>query len=244
MVREKAAPKKRAAAEPGESILDQSRQGAAEDPQETAEQPRPARRSAANAQGEAKETRRAKPKKRAAEEMSPSNPNNNDAADEEAAGKKEQSFLASSEGESDEVVGTGAAASQLAVPGGEALLSAQQPRESAAGHRGGAEPRVKRTKAGEAAIRQIMYYQSTHGLLIPRVPFQRLVKEIVQKEHSDKYRFESQALAALQEAAEQYLVSLCEDSNLCSIHAKRVTLFPRDMELAQRARPQVYPTTH
>lgn len=87
-----------------------------------------------------------------------------------------------------------------------------------------------------------MRYQNTHGLLVPKVAFQRLVKDIVHKNHSDKFRFESQALAALQEAAEMFLVSLCEDSNLCAIHAKRKTLFAKDVQLSQRAVPQQYQT--
>eukprot|EP00930_Biecheleria_cincta_P059874 TRINITY_DN4558_c0_g1_i1.p1 TRINITY_DN4558_c0_g1~~TRINITY_DN4558_c0_g1_i1.p1 ORF type:complete len:197 (-),score=44.14 TRINITY_DN4558_c0_g1_i1:623-1213(-) len=196
MVREKAVPKKRAAAEPAESILGHSGQSAAADPQRTAEQPRPAKRHAADAQGESKETRRVKPRRSADEEMRLSNPKSKDAADEDAAGPKQLSFLANME-ESDEVVVTDAADSQLAVPGREAVSSTQQPHESAAGQQERAEPRLKRSKAGEAAIRQITFHQNTHGLLIPRVPCQRLVKELVQREHSDKYRFHSQALVAL-----------------------------------------------
>jgi histone H3 len=72
-------------------------------------------------------------------------------------------------------------------------------------------------------------------LLIPRLPFQRLVREIAQDFKHD-LRFQSSAVAALQEASEGYLVSLFEDANLCALHAKRVTVMPRDMELARRIR--------
>ena len=67
------------------------------------------------------------------------------------------------------------------------------------------------------------------------MPFQRLVREIAQT-YSLYLRFQSGAILALQEAAEAYLVGLLEDSNLCAIHAKRVTIMPRDMQLARRIR--------
>ena len=63
------------------------------------------------------------------------------------------------------------------------------------------------------------------------MPFQRLVREITQT-YSPYLQFQSGAILALQEAAEAYLVGLLEDSNLCAIHAKRVTIMPRDMQLA------------
>ncbi|GKD65968.1 histone H3.2-like protein, partial [Tanacetum coccineum] len=49
-------------------------------------------------------------------------------------------------------------------------------------------------------------------------------------------RFQSSAVAALQEASEAYLAGLFEDTNLCAIHAKRVTIIPKDMQLARRIR--------
>lgn len=66
-------------------------------------------------------------------------------------------------------------------------------------------------------------------------PFQRLVREIAQEFIHD-IRFQSTAISALQEATESYLVSLFEDTNLCAIHAKRVTIMPKDIHLAQRIR--------
>ncbi len=71
--------------------------------------------------------------------------------------------------------------------------------------------------------------------LIRRLPFQRLVKEIAQDFKTD-IRFQSTALLAVQEACEAYLVGLFEDTNLCAIHARRVTIQPRDIQLARRIR--------
>jgi histone H3/H4 len=72
-------------------------------------------------------------------------------------------------------------------------------------------------------------------LLIRKLPFQRLVREIA-TEFKQEVRFQSQAVLALQEAAEAYLVSLFEDTNLCAIHAKRVTIMSKDLQLAKRIR--------
>ena len=84
-------------------------------------------------------------------------------------------------------------------------------------------------------MRQIRKYQKSTDLLIRKLPFQRLVREIAQGFKND-LRFQSTALLALQEAAEAYLVSLFEDTNLCAIHAKRVTIMPKDIQLARRIR--------
>lgn len=54
-------------------------------------------------------------------------------------------------------------------------------------------------------------------------------------------RFQSAAIMALQEAAEAYLVGLFEDSNLCAIHAKRITIMPKDLQLARRIRGEASP---
>ena len=88
---------------------------------------------------------------------------------------------------------------------------------------------------GTVALREIRKYQKTTELLIRKVPFQRLVREIAQDFKQD-LRFQSTAILALQEAAESYLVGVFEDTNLCAIHAKRVTIMPRDMQLARRIR--------
>ena len=95
--------------------------------------------------------------------------------------------------------------------------------------------KAKRFRAGTVALQQIRKYQKGTDLLIKKRPFQRLVKEIAQ-EFFPNLRFQSHALAALQEASEAYIVRLFEDTNLCCIHAKRVTIYARDMQLARRIR--------
>ena len=95
----------------------------------------------------------------------------------------------------------------------------------------------RRYRAGIVALKEIRRYQKSAELLIRKFPFQRLVREIAQKLRSD-LRFQSAAVMALQEASESYLVGLFEDTNLCALHAKRVTIMPRDMLLAKRIRGQ------
>ncbi|KAE8710603.1 histone H3.2 [Hibiscus syriacus] len=92
-----------------------------------------------------------------------------------------------------------------------------------------------RFRPGTVALREIRNYQTSTELLIRKFPFQRLVREIAQDFKTD-LRFQSSAVAALQEAAEAYLVGLFEDTNLCAIHAKRVTIMPKDIQLARRIR--------
>lgn len=92
-----------------------------------------------------------------------------------------------------------------------------------------------RYRPGTVALREIRRYQKSTEQLIRKLPFQRLVKEISQDFRTD-LRFQSAAIGALQEAAEAYLVGLFEDTNLCAIHAKRVTIMPKDMQLARRIR--------
>lgn len=94
-----------------------------------------------------------------------------------------------------------------------------------------------RFRIGTVALREIRKYQKTTDLMIRRLPFGRLVRDIALEfsTHPD-LRFQSSALMALQESAEAYLVELFEDTNLCAIHAKRVTIQPKDMQLARRIR--------
>ncbi|KDQ50496.1 hypothetical protein JAAARDRAFT_41957 [Jaapia argillacea MUCL 33604] len=92
-----------------------------------------------------------------------------------------------------------------------------------------------RFRPGTVALREIRRYQKSTDLLIRKLPFQRLVREIAQEFKTD-LRFQSSAVAALQEASESYLVSLFEDTNLAAIHAKRVTIQPKDLALARRLR--------
>ncbi|KAK1375230.1 Histone domain-containing protein [Heracleum sosnowskyi] len=90
-------------------------------------------------------------------------------------------------------------------------------------------------RPGTVALREIRKYQKSTELLIRKLPFQRLVREIAQDFKTDM-RFQSHAVLALQEAAEAYLVGLFEDTNLCAIHAKRVTIMSKDIQLARRIR--------
>ena len=92
-----------------------------------------------------------------------------------------------------------------------------------------------RFRPGTVALREIRRYQKSTQLLIRRLPFQRLVRELAHEVKTD-LRFQSTALLALQEAAEAYLVGLFEDTNLCALHAKRVTIQPKDLQLARRIR--------
>ena len=107
--------------------------------------------------------------------------------------------------------------------------------------KGGVKKRY-RYRLGTVALKQIRQYQKSTELLIRKLPFQRLVREIagdtdvIRSPLCGKVRFQSAAIMALQEASEAYLVGLFEDSNLCAIHAKRVTIMPKDIQLARRIR--------
>ena len=92
-----------------------------------------------------------------------------------------------------------------------------------------------RYRTGTAALKDIRHFQKTSVLLIWKLPFQRLVREIAQDFKTD-LRFQSAVILCLQEAAEAYLVRLFDDANLCAIHARRVTIMPKDIQLARRIR--------
>lgn len=93
----------------------------------------------------------------------------------------------------------------------------------------------RRFRPGTVALREIRRYQKSTHQLIPRAPFQRLLKQIA-LELNPEMRFQSVAVAALQEACEAYLTGLFEDTNMCAIHAGRVTIMSKDMHLARRIR--------
>ena len=97
----------------------------------------------------------------------------------------------------------------------------------------------RRCRPGTVALREIRRYQCSTDLLIPKLPFARVVREQFMKWYSGAggvERWQAEALLALQEAAESYLVQLFEDAYLCAIHAKRVTLARKDIQLARRIR--------
>ena len=100
-----------------------------------------------------------------------------------------------------------------------------------------------RYRPGTVALSEIRKYQKSTELLIRKLPFQRIVREITDQIardglclNKDGYRFQSAAFLALQEATEAYMVGLFEDTAICAIHAKRVTIMPKDMLLARRIR--------
>merc|ERR1719311_602762 len=113
------------------------------------------------------------------------------------------------------------------------IATKQAQKKSAPGAGGVKKPH--RFRPGTVALREILRFQKSTELLIRKLPFQRLVREIAQDFKTD-LRFQSAAVGALQEAAEAYLVGLFEDTNLCAIHAKRVTIMPKDLQLARRLR--------
>ena len=92
-----------------------------------------------------------------------------------------------------------------------------------------------RYRPGTVALREIHKYQKSTDSLIRKLPFQRLAREIAQSISGD-LRFQATALAASQEASEAFLVGLMEDANLCAIHARRVTIMPKDLQLSQQIR--------
>jgi len=101
--------------------------------------------------------------------------------------------------------------------------------------------RKRRYRPGTVALREIRRYQRSTETLIPKLPFQRLVREVAETCSHKDFRFQSTAILALQEASEAYMVGLFEDTNLCAIHAQRVTIMPKDMALARRLRGETQP---
>ena len=97
----------------------------------------------------------------------------------------------------------------------------------------GGVKKPRRFRPGTVALREIRKYQKSTELLIRKIPFQRLVREISHQIHPD-LRFQSTALLALQEASEMFLVQMFEDVNVCAIHGGRVTIQPKDIQLWNR----------
>ena len=116
-------------------------------------------------------------------------------------------------------------------------ISSQQSSSTRASARAtGTKRRRYRYRPGTKALKEIRKYQKDTNFLLKKMAFQRLVREITEKNGRKDLRFQSTALLALQEAAEAYLVGLFADTNACAIHAKRVTIMPKDMQLALRIR--------
>ena len=92
-----------------------------------------------------------------------------------------------------------------------------------------------RYRPGTVALREIRHYQKSTELLCRKLPVARLIQEVAQ-DFKTNLRFQTSAIAALHEAMEDYIVNLFTDTNLCAIHAKRVTIMPKDMQLTRRIR--------
>jgi len=115
-------------------------------------------------------------------------------------------------------------------------------------------PRKRRAAPGALALREVRKYQRSTELLFRKGIFLRMVRDVAQEanmvgssflfclpslfksDHIQEVRFSKSSLAAMQEATEAYLVGMLEDTNLCAVHAKRVTIMPRDMDLCRRLR--------
>lgn len=97
------------------------------------------------------------------------------------------------------------------------------------------EHKQKRWRPGTVALREIRKLQQKTDNLIAKAPFRRLVRECLMQAMVPK-RLSEMGAMALQDSTEEYVVGLLADSNLCALHAKRVTIMPRDLHLARRLR--------
>ena len=136
---------------------------------------------------------------------------------------------------------------QMAVEAGPSALGEEPAQRKLCPTVGGKAPWKEFLKAGKVkkprkywpgtvALCEIWQYQKSTELLIRKLPFSRLVREIAQEVGKTDMRFQGSTIICLQEAAEAFLVSLLEDTNLCTIHTKRVTIMPKDVQLAHRIR--------
>ena len=128
----------------------------------------------------------------------------------------------------------GSATKQNVATGSKASKSAKVQKKTAPAE-GGVKIKSRRFRPGTVAIREIKRYQKATTFMLLKAPFQRFVRAICEGIDA-QLRFQSAALLALQEAAESYLTGLFEDANLCAIHATRVTVMKKDLDLARRIR--------
>lgn len=101
-------------------------------------------------------------------------------------------------------------------------------------HRTRPAQQPRRLKPGTIALREICRYQRSPNLLIPKSSFQKVVRHITRINLGKELRFQARALLALQHASEDYLTDLFHNANNCAIHAQRVTLMVRDLQLVLR----------
>lgn len=113
-------------------------------------------------------------------------------------------------------------------------MSAKSARKSVPASSGpsAAAPKKTRFKAGALALKEIRKYQKSTDLLIRKRPFQRMVREL--SKGREGMRFQASAIVAFQEAVENFLTNLIEDAYRCVLHAKRVTLLPKDICLVYK----------
>ena len=121
-------------------------------------------------------------------------------------------------------------------PSAKSIKTAATARKKVAVAATGGVKKPHRYRPGTVALREIRRYQKSTELLIRKLPFQRLVQEIAKDFSIGDWRFTADAIKAFQEAAEAYLVGIFEDTNLCTIHTKRVMIQPKDIQLARRLR--------
>ena len=95
--------------------------------------------------------------------------------------------------------------------------------------------KIHRWRPGTVALREVRKFQKTTEHLIRKAPFVRLIRECIFKT-KESIRLSVSACEAIQDATESYMTGLLSDANLCTLHAKRVTLMPRDLKLARRLR--------
>ena len=102
----------------------------------------------------------------------------------------------------------------------------------------GTEKAKRRTRPGAKALREIKMYQRSTDTLLPRAALQRVIKEITAKYYPEA-RYSYGAIDAVQQCVESYMVGLFEDTQLCAVHAKRMTVMTKDMRLARRIRGEI-----
>ena len=117
------------------------------------------------------------------------------------------------------------------------LVTTQASKSLKSSRPGSVKKSKRRYRPGTVALREIRKYQRSSDLLLRKLPFQRLVREIAHQ-INDGLRFQSTAIQCIQEAAEAYLITLFENAHMCTLHARRVTLMPRDLKLARRLRQE------
>lgn len=115
----------------------------------------------------------------------------------------------------------------------------KRPRGSA-GSAGGEGRKKRRFRPGTRVLQEIARMQKTTHTLVPRIHFSRVIRDVAMSVTGGEHlRWASEGLAAIQEAAEAYLVGLFEDAQLCALHAKRVTIMLKDIMLARRIRGEL-----